>query len=58
MQDWFPLAKLLMVYALNLAGRWFGVFFEGWGRMEATGTENGGKDISLKWATVMKDYAY
>lgn len=54
MQDWFPLAKLLMVYGFNLAGRWFGVFFEGWGRMEAAGTENGRKDIRLKWATVMK----
>lgn len=54
MQDWFPLAKLLMVYGFNLVGRWFGVFFEGWRRMEAAGTGNGRKDIRLKWATVMK----
>lgn len=33
-------------------------FFEGWGRVAAAGTEDGGKDSSLKWPIEMEDCAY
>lgn len=56
MHDWFPVTKLLMVYFLDLAGRWFFLVF--FLRVEAADTEDSSKDIGLKWAIAVEGYAY